>query len=315
MSQQQSARDEMMPSHSASPESPDRAARAEAERRRRDQAASEIGALCNRLLEKARARDVDRRLLPCAPHVDCDEPDVAAGAEACEAAGAHRDCVWLEGAPAWCARQRDRALYVETAKRLSAGRCLELDVENSERVLAAIPGRRVNGERVAHEPAIETDALTLVRAFLARKPVRTDVLDFTGLERWIVLAGQPGCGKSLAGVYAIARAGGLMVKAREFERIHAPVDEAIAAPLLFIDDLGDEHVGEARYSVAQITRVLGERFARCLPTICTTNLDRRRSTPEAPEQFAERYGSRIDDRLRGAGVFVALTGASLRGSR
>lgn len=148
----------------------------------------------------------------------------------------------------------------------------------------------------------------------------------------LVLAGDVGTGKSLAAAVVLAEHRAMLGRANPWGRvelpawtgwIHAPhlcryqpwdplMREIDEAPMLVLDDLGEED--ETPRVKASISALLTTRVANFLPTIITTNVDR--------ETFRSRYGERVVDRLRGAGLergharwWISCTGESLRGRR
>lgn len=138
---------------------------------------------------------------------------------------------------------------------------------------------------------------------------------------WLVLAGKPGSGKTHLGVailnYVAEQGGprGLFVSVPDFlawlreaieerkralariERgraeadLHLPsygrrMDVVKDAPLLVLDDLGNEHI--TGWTQAELFRLLDWRWRNGLPTVITTN------TP--PGQFPSPLASRLFDR-------------------
>ncbi len=290
-----------------------RDAEAAAEERRQTELSAEIAAGLERARARAERRMAERVRLPC--YEAAERGDVTAGAAACERAGAWRQCVW-GAVPEWCARERDAATYRAARERLVRGR---VEPRELELILACVPGRRDrDGRRLPTVPLEDTDALVVVRRWLTRSPATVDLdgepLVLQGGETTLVLSGPPGVGKTAAAVYASARDGGLYVSARALVRRDGPVEEAERAPLLCLDDLGVEYSSDSGWAVGVIAGVLDARHARRLRTVITTNLLRRRRVgrDDAP-QFAERYGERVDDRLRDGGLYVVLGGESRRG--
>ncbi len=166
-----------------------------------------------------------------------------------------------------------------------------------------------------------TDAVAAVRRFVA-DPDRTLLL----------LAGGVGCGKTVAacvgmderdaaGEAAAAKADAWyspsgktsfrFVKAIDLTRAGTYDSdfwhELEVAGLLVIDDLGTEPRDEKGWASANLAALLDARYDACRKTIITTNLN--------AERFKAIYGNdggRLIDRLREAGSFVELAGASLR---
>jgi len=262
--------------------------------------AAPISETLARLLERARTIEARRKLLPCYPFGE----DWAAGADACEAVEAFKGCEFAH-LPETCHRERDKALWNQVDDRLKLGR---VPADFIAPILASVPGRRINGKRVPPERLRDNDALVIMRAFLARTATSSAIVQLAGTERILVLASDVRRGKSFAAAYAVAREGGLWVGAPELAEVDSPLyDPARNAPLLVIDDVGEEHAGNSGFGPGQIARVLCERYGRLLRTICTTNLMRRRSSPTDAPQFVERYGARVDGRLSEHGKFLALT--------
>ena len=146
----------------------------------------------------------------------------------------------------------------------------------------------------------------------------------------LVLAGDVGTGKSLAAAVVLGEHRASLGRSNPWGRvelpawmgwIHAPhlcryqpwdpiMRELDYAPMLVLDDLGEED--ETPRVKASISALLTTRAAAALPTIITTNVEQ--------SVFRKRYGERIVDRLRGAGLdgnrarwWVSCAGASLRG--
>jgi DNA replication protein DnaC len=155
---------------------------------------------------------------------------------------------------------------------------------------------------------------------------------------WLILAGPPGVGKSIAGA--------VWLDGRETRRKFAPdtwsddgqgvwteIDlssrfiAAMELPRhglygedgkfwdglkdvdrLVIDDLGTEPLDGKGYALANLGDLLSQRHAWQRKTLITTNL--------SLEAFRERYlahdGGRLYDRLREAGLFYECSGASMR---
>lgn len=279
-----------------------------------------IGGGLSEMLTRIAARvEADERAwaaLPC--HAARQAGRIADAADACIAVGAHSTCpfrTWADDCPI----ALDGASYRNVAERLSAAH-----VEPLERdlILGAMPGARTSkGERRPRLPLRDTDPLRLVRTFIGGGGETVQLSDgaaveFAGDERLLVLGGSVGVGKTLAACWALGqRPDGMYCTAASLTELEAPLDDAKHAKVLVPDDLGVEYGGESGFAIARINGVLDTRHARKLMTIATTNLKRRRSTPNEPAQFAERYGRRLDDRLNDGGLFVLIAGASLRGAK
>lgn len=159
----------------------------------------------------------------------------------------------------------------------------------------------------------ETDPVRVVREWLA------------GTQWALVLGGDKGTGKTQAACLGIALGGGgLFVTAEEIVSPAGGNELAAAAkaakPILVLDDMGDETLTEV--GKARLLSVVGERYARGFRVIMTSNANRRQKRDargelldrHEPEQWAERYGVRLDDRLNDNGRFYGCVGPSLRGA-
>ncbi len=173
----------------------------------------------------------------------------------------------------------------------------------------------------------ETPALTSTRAFMAKKDPRI----------FLVLAGAPGVGKTVAGAWAIDHhlgelryctdssgqsiqflgpdEAGLFVKAADLAS--GLFDQAVwtgaaSTPRLAIDDLGMETVsGNGReHFLGRLMQLMHSRYDAERKTIITCNLTR--------ETFSTSYlahdGGRLSDRFRECGWFEPVAGTSRRKS-
>src|SRR5690606_12667704 len=84
-------------------------------------------------------------------------------------------------------------------------------------------------------------------------------------------------------------------------------DEVRKVYALAIDDLGREYSDQHGRWQAERDLVIDDRHERRLPTGITSNL--------SPEEFRQRYGERIADRIRQMGLVVLCVGESLRRNR
>lgn len=75
---------------------------------------------------------------------------------------------------------------------------------------------------------------------------------------------------------------------------------------LVLDDLGTEFNDAKGAFQAKLDRILDARYREYRRTVITTNLP--------PQSFAERYGERIQDRMREGGLWASISGASIRRS-
>lgn len=150
----------------------------------------------------------------------------------------------------------------------------------------------------------ETATLVSVRDFL------------TSPQQILILAGPPGTGKTIAGLDALCRMRGDMVKAMNISQATNPWgDEAgrfdqvsITSPLLVIDDLGVERDVTQRF-VTDLGMVIDERQGVMrdgtpFKTIITTNMK--------PSELKSRYGERTRDRFNGLTMDKIILERSMR---
>lgn len=81
-------------------------------------------------------------------------------------------------------------------------------------------------------------------------------------------------------------------------------DEARKVYALAIDDLGREYSDQHGRWLAELDLLIDDRHEMRRPTVITSNL--------SPEEFRQRYGERIADRIRHTGLVVLCVGESLR---
>jgi DNA replication protein DnaC len=126
---------------------------------------------------------------------------------------------------------------------------------------------------------------------------------------FLALAGPAGRGKTFAGAWAVAEAGGNYVIAHDL--VHSGTWDLIwreltAAPLLTLDELGREHANDAY--LASLYTLLNSRHAHGRKTVLITNLN--------SDGFKARYCPQPDDplrdRIRTGGRWENLPGESLR---
>lgn len=154
----------------------------------------------------------------------------------------------------------------------------------------------------------ETEALKYVNAFLEAG------------KTFLVLAGGAGCGKTVAAVHAMAKrllldrredVPALFMRASECARLGLYSDDdkrttyqMHGASLLVVDDLGAEFMAEGGVWRGLMDELIDVRYGDRLPTILTTNL--------SVDAFKERYGERVADRIRHAGVVRGCGNVSRR---
>jgi hypothetical protein len=169
----------------------------------------------------------------------------------------------------------------------------------------------LRAERVPIRSAAEV-AIVLGTGLAATKSLRV-------VSRWLlrtdvapvlVLSGRPGCGKTVAGAWALAQRGGRYRTASQLARIFAATygplleeqESLTRAPLLIVDDIGGEHDGE-RLGAALLELIdARQHSATRYRTVLTTNLSR--------DQLAHRYPSeRLASRLNDPGIVVWVSDA------
>lgn len=247
--------------------------------------------------------------------------DEDAGVDACTADGAFRDCRWRHQLSV-CPRARAIEFEERVADNLSSPPAMyRVPPRESEVILASV-------RRTERQKLWTLDSLTVVRSALERKRIRVPLENgvevrrepgqkptrhpgevfFVGNEVLVVLTGNQGRGKTLAACYAIARQGGIYTRAPQWTRRGGvDVEQAIAAPVLVIDQFGREHWGESHWTISQLEDVIDTRSQSLSKwTFLVGNL--------TVEQFLERVkDTTIADRVIGGyGVFVEFGGESVR---
>lgn len=126
----------------------------------------------------------------------------------------------------------------------------------------------------------------------------------------LVLSGPKGCGKTVAATWWAAqrrdrvrflRASTFAASSRYDDR--AARGEWFTAALV-LDDLGAEFADSKGSFVADLDELVDVFYGDLRPLLITTNC--------SLDQFRERYGERIGDRLRECGRWISLSGESLR---
>lgn len=147
-----------------------------------------------------------------------------------------------------------------------------------------------------------------------------DSLEYLISGEILILSGDPGCGKTVASIYA-----GLNFSARTQTMFYFMTSreylkcqfnggtviingielqpEGIEA-LLIVDDLGREYFKDTGWGIDQWDSFFDKRYRDKLPTIITTNM--------TPEELVDKYNERILDRLRECGIWIGLSGKSQR---
>lgn len=126
-----------------------------------------------------------------------------------------------------------------------------------------------------------------------------------------VLAGVPGCGKTVAATWLALRVQNdrfapSCIRATELARLSWFEEEAIARwhdqRFLVLDDLGSEAT-----AIGVLDELVDTFYAELRVLVITTNL--------AQDAFRERYRERIWDRLRETGGWLPVRGTSRRGRK
>lgn len=85
------------------------------------------------------------------------------------------------------------------------------------------------------------------------------------------------------------------------------IEHARTCDILVMDDLGAETVSEKSPWLSIVNEIVNARYAHSLVTVLTTNKSIR--------EFASRYGGRVMDRFREAGLVKLTPGQSRRGGK
>lgn len=126
----------------------------------------------------------------------------------------------------------------------------------------------------------------------------------------LVLSGPKGCGKTVAATWWAAqrsdrvrflRASTFASSSRYDDRTAR--NEWLSGPLV-LDDLGAEFADAKGSFLADLDELVDAFYSDLRPLVITTN--------SGPEDFRQRYGERIADRLRECGRWISLNGKSLR---
>lgn len=132
----------------------------------------------------------------------------------------------------------------------------------------------------------------------------------TDKENVLVLAGPPGCGKTVAAAWwSLRRARPpVFLRSTAFaanSRFDAAKrDEWLKAGALVLDDLGTEYADTKGNYLVDLDELIDTFYGDRRPLLITTNCD--------DTTFKTRYGARIVDRVRECGAFAWIAGASMR---
>lgn len=195
--------------------------------------------------------------------------------------------------------ERDAQVAAATAKRIEADEDERARSRTRDLQAAGFPVR-------ALEESLRADRT---------RPAISRVLSWACDERNVlVISGDKGCGKTVASTWwarrqaftpRFVRATTFAASSR-YDREDPRGRQAIlSAPGLVLDDLGTEFLDEKGSFLVDLDELIDVYYADRRPLIVTTNLKL--------EQFRERYGARIEDRMRESAVFYSVSGGTLRG--
>lgn len=127
----------------------------------------------------------------------------------------------------------------------------------------------------------------------------------------VVLAGAPGCGKTVgAAHWAMTRShGASFLRASTFAASsrYSAEDRKIwfDASALVLDDLGAEYLDAKGSFLVDLDELVDTYYGNLKPLVVTTNA--------TTKQFVDRYGERVRDRLRESARWISIGTPSLRG--
>jgi DNA replication protein DnaC len=132
-------------------------------------------------------------------------------------------------------------------------------------------------------------------------------------DSMIVLSGPAGCGKTVAAVWwawhkapwpMFLRSTTLAASSRYDREERA---SWLGAKSLVLDDLGTEYADSKGNYQVDLDELFDVFYGDRKPLIITTNCTK--------DEFAQRYGARVMDRLRECGSWASIKGESLRGKQ
>lgn len=130
------------------------------------------------------------------------------------------------------------------------------------------------------------------------------------VENVLVLSGPAGCGKTVAAAWWAQRneSRAIFLRATTFaasSRYDSDKrDRWMNASALVLDDLGAEYADVKGNFLVDLDELVDTFYGDKRPLLVTTNA--------SADEFKNRYGQRITDRIRECGTFASLAGASLR---
>lgn len=170
---------------------------------------------------------------------------------------------------------------------------------------AALQGQYVRERHLERQPELRvTDAV--LHAIVRGEPLQaTGALDI--VQRWyrstskptLIVAGNPGCGKSVAAAWLIAEAGGIWLRAERARRAYVSnfgpdldkLSEALSARMLVVEDVGTEL--DSQSFGGFLCELLEQRKSSHHRTLITTNLGRGAwATMYGDERVASRLGKK-----------------------
>lgn len=132
-----------------------------------------------------------------------------------------------------------------------------------------------------------------------------------GDENVLVLSGQPGCGKTTAAaVWALKTCAQppVFLRATTFAASsrydHERRDKWLHADALVLDDLGSEYADAKGNFLVDLDELVDTFYGDKRPLLITTNC--------TADEFKQRYGGRVVDRLRECGSWFSVKSGSLR---
>lgn len=157
-----------------------------------------------------------------------------------------------------------------------------------------------------------------VRQFHDTRPPTSPALEaLASVESLVAVGGDPGCGKTTAACWWLMEyivqqttprrepkfiTAGELARSSKFDQQR--IGGLLKAPRLVIDDLGMEYFDEKGAFRSLLDELVNGRYSADLPLVLTTNL--------SGDEFKERYGDRITDRIRETGGFIELATPSMR---